>query len=72
MNALRTPVRAETLLHQVAKQIEDLMNSRDMAGGARIPPETDLVAQMRVSRNTVRGKRSARSCTHGHAGGSCR
>jgi DNA-binding FadR family transcriptional regulator len=62
MMSLRSPVRAETLSTQVAKQIEDLITSGTWPLGTRIPPENDLVAILRVSRNTVR--EALRSLVH--------
>jgi DNA-binding FadR family transcriptional regulator len=60
--SLQTPVRAETLSAQVARQIEDLITSGAWPVGTRIPPEIDLVAQLNVSRNTVR--EALRSLAH--------
>jgi DNA-binding FadR family transcriptional regulator len=62
MMSLRSPVRAETLSTQVARQIEDLITSGAWPLGTRIPPENDLVAKLRVSRNTVR--EALRSLVH--------
>jgi DNA-binding FadR family transcriptional regulator len=59
---LQTPVRAETLSAQVARQIEDLITSGTWPVGTRIPPENDLVAQLNVSRNTIR--EALRSLAH--------
>jgi len=59
---LQSPVRAKTLSAQVARQIEDLITSGTWAVGTRIPPESDLVAQLNVSRNTVR--EALRSLVH--------
>jgi DNA-binding FadR family transcriptional regulator len=62
MTTLQSPVRAETLSAQVARQIEDLITSGTWPVGTRIPPENDLVAQLNVSRNTVR--EALRSLAH--------
>jgi DNA-binding FadR family transcriptional regulator len=59
---LQTPVRAATLSAQVTRQIEDLITSGTWPVGTRIPPENDLVAQLNVSRNTVR--EALRSLVH--------
>jgi DNA-binding FadR family transcriptional regulator len=62
MTMLQSPVRAATLSAQVARQIEDLITSGAWPVGTRIPPENDLVAQLNVSRNTVR--EALRSLVH--------
>jgi DNA-binding FadR family transcriptional regulator len=62
MVSLRTPVRAENLSAQVTRQIEDLITSGTWPVGTRIPPENDLVARLKVSRNTVR--EALRSLVH--------
>ena len=62
MVSLRTPVRAENLSAQVTKQIEHLITSGAWPVGTRIPPENDLVARLKVSRNTVR--EALRSLVH--------
>lgn len=54
MMTLQSPVRGVTLSAQVARQIEDLITSGRWPVGTRIPAENDLVAQLGVSRNTVR------------------
>jgi DNA-binding FadR family transcriptional regulator len=59
---LQSPVRAETLSAQVAKQIEGLIITGTWPLGTRIPPENDLVTQLKVSRNTVR--EALRSLVH--------
>lgn len=59
---LQIPTRAETLSAQVARQIEGLITSGSWPVGTRIPPESDLVAQLSVSRNTVR--EALRSLAH--------
>ncbi|TBL70447.1 FadR/GntR family transcriptional regulator [Paenibacillus thalictri] len=43
-----------TLVEQVALQIQTLIESGQWAVGARIPAEPELVAELGVSRNTVR------------------
>jgi DNA-binding FadR family transcriptional regulator len=59
---LSSPVRAETLSIQVARQIENLITSGVWAVGTRIPPEKDLVSRLMVSRNTIR--EALRSLVH--------
>lgn len=59
---LQSPVRGKTLSAQVARQIEDLITSGRWPVGTRIPGENDLVAQLGVSRNTVR--EALRSLVH--------
>jgi DNA-binding FadR family transcriptional regulator len=43
-----------TLVEQVALQIEDMIESGKWAVGMRIPAEPELVAELNVSRNTLR------------------
>lgn len=62
MTTLRSPVRGKTLSAQVARQIEDLITSGRWPVGTRIPAENELVAQLGVSRNTVR--EALRSLVH--------
>jgi DNA-binding FadR family transcriptional regulator len=62
MTTLRSPVRGETLSAQVARQLEDQITSGRWPVGTRIPGENELVAQLGVSRNTVR--EALRSLVH--------
>jgi DNA-binding FadR family transcriptional regulator len=62
MMTLQSPVRGKSLSAQVAGQIEDLITSGRWPVGHRIPAENDLVAQLGVSRNTVR--EALRSLVH--------
>ena len=62
MMTLQSPVRGKSLSAQVARQIEDLITSGQWPVGHRIPAENDLVAQLGVSRNTVR--EALRSLVH--------
>src|SRR5699024_5961604 len=43
-----------SLVEQVAAQIEELIQSERWTIGKKIPPETDLMEQFAVSRNTLR------------------
>ncbi len=60
--SLSSPVRAETLSIQVARQIESLITSGAWPVGTRIPPEKDLVNRLLVSRNAIR--EALRSLVH--------
>lgn len=62
MTTLRSPVRGETLSAQVARQLEEQITSGRWPVGTRIPGENELVAQLGVSRNTVR--EALRSLVH--------
>jgi DNA-binding FadR family transcriptional regulator len=59
---LTAPARAATLSAQVARQFEQLITSGEWPVGKRIPPETELVARLGLSRNTVR--EALRSLVH--------
>ncbi|MFC0334361.1 FadR/GntR family transcriptional regulator [Paenibacillus sepulcri] len=50
---LQQPTRL-TLVEQVARQIEAMIESGDWAVGTRIPAEPELMTQLQVSRNTLR------------------
>lgn len=52
--SLTAPVRSPTLAAQVAKQLEALISSGEWPIGRRIPPESELMALLGVSRNTLR------------------
>ena len=52
--SLTAPVRSPTLATQVAKQLEALISSGEWPMGRRIPPESELMALLGVSRNTLR------------------
>jgi GntR family transcriptional repressor for pyruvate dehydrogenase complex len=52
-NAIK-PVAREAVYLQVRRQIEALIASRALVPGARLPPERELAAHLRVSRNTLR------------------
>jgi DNA-binding FadR family transcriptional regulator len=56
------PARSSTLSAQVARQLEQLITSGEWPVGKRIPPESELVAQLGLSRNTVR--EALRSLVH--------
>jgi len=60
--SLTAPVRSSTLAAQVARQLEDLITSGEWPVGTRIPPESELVARLGLSRNTVR--EALRSLVH--------
>jgi DNA-binding FadR family transcriptional regulator len=62
MAELQTPVRGATLAAQVAAQVEALITSGEWSVGTRIPPETELVTRLGVSRSTVR--EALRSLVH--------
>jgi DNA-binding FadR family transcriptional regulator len=51
---LIAPARSSTLSAQVAHQLEQLITSGEWPVGKRIPAESELVAQLGLSRNTVR------------------
>lgn len=59
---LTAPTRSSTLSAQVARQLEDLITSGAWPVGKRIPAESELVAQLGLSRNTVR--EALRSLVH--------
>jgi DNA-binding FadR family transcriptional regulator len=52
--SLTAPIRSPTLATQVAKQLEALISSGEWPIGYRIPPESELMALLGVSRNTLR------------------
>src|ERR1700675_2243425 len=52
--SLTAPVRSPTLATQVAKQLEALICSGEWPIGCRIPPESELMTLLGVSRNTLR------------------
>jgi DNA-binding FadR family transcriptional regulator len=52
--SLTAPIRSPTLATQVAKQLEALISSGEWPIGRRIPPESELMALLGVSRNTLR------------------
>jgi DNA-binding FadR family transcriptional regulator len=54
MVSLTAPTRPPTLATQVAKQLEALISSGEWPIGCRIPPESELMALLGVSRNTLR------------------
>ncbi|MHA6627838.1 FadR/GntR family transcriptional regulator [Pseudonocardia sichuanensis] len=53
-SGLRAPARTIPLSRQVADQLLELISSGRWPVGTRVPPEHDLVADLGVSRNTVR------------------
>ena len=59
---LTAPVRPSTLAAQVARQLEHLITSGEWPVGKRIPAESELVARLGLSRNTVR--EALRSLVH--------
>jgi DNA-binding FadR family transcriptional regulator len=59
---LTAPARTSTLSAQVARQLEQLITSGEWPIGKRIPAESELVAQLGLSRNTVR--EALRSLVH--------
>jgi DNA-binding FadR family transcriptional regulator len=59
---LTAPTRASTLSAQVARQLEQLITSGEWPVGKRIPAESELVAQLGLSRNTLR--EALRSLVH--------
>ena len=59
---LIAPARSSTLSTQVARQLEQLITSGEWPVGKRIPAESELVAQLGLSRNTVR--EALRSLVH--------
>jgi DNA-binding FadR family transcriptional regulator len=59
---LTAPARSSTLSAQVARQLEQLITSGEWPVGKRIPAESELVAQLGLSRNTVR--EALRSLVH--------
>src|SRR5579862_9751115 len=60
--SLTAPTRSSTLSAQVARQLEQLITSGEWPVGKRIPAESELVAQLGLSRNTVR--EALRSLVH--------
>lgn len=48
------PRRGARLYEQVAKQIEDLILSAQLASGDRLPSESELAEQFSVSRTVIR------------------
>ncbi|MEA2698933.1 MAG: hypothetical protein QOI66_3204, partial [Myxococcales bacterium] len=48
------PLGTRRLYRQIAEQIRDLLASGQYALGARLPPERDMAAQLKVSRTSVR------------------
>jgi DNA-binding FadR family transcriptional regulator len=60
--SLVAPARASTLASQVTRQLERLITSGEWPLGSRIPAESELVAQLGLSRNTVR--EALRSLVH--------
>jgi DNA-binding FadR family transcriptional regulator len=52
--SLTAPTRSPTLATQVAQQLEALISSGEWPIGRRIPPESELMALLGVSRNTLR------------------
>jgi DNA-binding FadR family transcriptional regulator len=60
--ALTAPARAATLSAQVTRQFEQLITSGEWPVGKRIPPESELVTRLGLSRNTVR--EALRSLVH--------
>jgi len=59
---LIAPARSSTLSAQIARQLEQLITSGEWPVGKRIPAESELVAQLGLSRNTVR--EALRSLVH--------
>jgi GntR family transcriptional repressor for pyruvate dehydrogenase complex len=47
-------IEPRRLYRQIADQIRALIQSREFAAGARLPPERDLARQLGVSRPSVR------------------
>ena len=60
--SLVAPSRGSTLSAQVTRQLERLITSGEWPVGRRIPAESELVAQLGLSRNTVR--EALRSLVH--------
>lgn len=48
------PIRRETVMAMVARQIEQLVRSGNLKAGDRLPPEPDLAQMLRVSRGSLR------------------
>lgn len=61
MTTLRRPSRS-TLAEKVARELERMIVSGEWSEGTKIPPEPELVAELGVSRNTVR--EAVRALTH--------